>query len=413
MKDITHDPFEEYLRSREPGKREKGYAWQTAIGLQKADGLETSEYLRKTAYQHIEGKISIDEAKHLIESYYKQPRKKPENISENRIEEADIVSARIAEILSENSFTFGVTTYISIHKRLFTGLYSHAGKIRDYDISKSEWVLNGESVMYGGASELRATLEYDIQTESQYRYDDLSMSEIIKHIARFISRLWQIHVFGEGNTRTTAVFLIKYLRKLGFDVNNDTFANNSWYFRNAMVRANYSDLTNGIHETTEYLVLFLRNLLLGEHHDLKNRYLHVCWDESREQIEIRKQDIESEKQDIGVEKQDIGGEKQDIEFEKQDIEVEKQDIQEDAYCTEERFPYELILEENNIKGKTGKNMLNLYRAFQLEHIFSRQDVMDVLKITSSPASVLIKKMKVCGIIEPVKGIGKGRYRFKP
>lgn len=399
MKDITHDPFEEYLRSREPGKREKGYAWQTAIGLQKADGLETSEYLRKTAYQHIEGKISIDEAKHLIESYYKQPRKKPENISENRIEEADIVSARIAEILSENSFTFGVTTYISIHKRLFTGLYSHAGQIRDYDISKSEWVLNGESVMYGGASELRATLEYDIQTESQYRYDDLSMSEIIKHIARFISRLWQIHVFGEGNTRTTAVFLIKYLRKLGFDVNNDTFANNSWYFRNAMVRANYSDLTNGIHETTEYLVLFLRNLLQGEHHDLKNRYLHVCWDESREQIEIRKQDIESEKQDIGGEKQDI--------------EVEKQDIQEDAYCTEERFPYELILEENNIKGKTGKNMLNLYRAFQLEHIFSRQDVMDVLKITSSPASVLIKKMKVCGIIEPVKGIGKGRYRFKP
>ena len=260
--------------------------------------------------------------------------------------------------------------------------------------------------MYGGASELRATLEYDIQTESQYRYDDLSMSEIIKHIARFISRLWQIHVFGEGNTRTTAVFLIKYLRKLGFDVNNDTFANNSWYFRNAMVRANYSDLTKGIHETTEYLVLFLRNLLLGEHHDLKNRYLHVCWDESREQIEIRKQDIESEKQDIGVEKQDI-------ESEKQDIGVEKQDIQEGAYCTEERFPYELILEENNIKGKTGKNMLNLYRAFQLEHIFSRQDVMDVLKITSSPASVLIKKMKVCGIIEPVKGIGKGRYRFKP
>lgn len=239
--------------------------------------------------------------------------------------------------------------------------------------------------MYGGASELRATLEYDIQTESQYRYDDLSMSEIIKHIARFISRLWQIHVFGEGNTRTTAAFLIKYLRKLGFDVNNDTFANNSWYFRNAMVRANYSDLTKGIHETTEYLELFLRNLLLGEQHDLKNRYLNVLWDDSKASIEIKKQDIG----------------------------VEKQDIQENAYCTEERFPYELILEENNIKGKTRKNMVNLYRAFLLEYIFSRQDIMDVLKITSSPASVLIKKMKVCGIIEPVKGIGKGRYRFKP
>ena len=232
------------------------------------------------------------------------------------------------------------------------------------------------------------------------------MSEIIKHIARFISRLWQIHVFGEGNTRTTAVFLIKYLRKLGFDVNNDTFANNSWYFRNAMVRANYSDLTKGIHETTEYLELFLRNLLLGEHHDLKNRYLNVCWDESKAYIEIKKQDIETEKQDIGFAKQDI-------EAEKQDIGTSKQKLQEKSYYSEEIFPYELILEENNIQEKTRKNMVNLYRAFQLEHIFSRQDVMDILKITSSTASVLIKKMKACGIIEPVKGIGKGRYRFKP
>ena len=173
------------------------------------------------------------------------------------------------------AFSFSPNEYISIHRKLFQGIYSHAGKIRDYNITKKEWVLDGASVVYGSASELRATLEYDFSQEKNFSYRGLSMNEIIHHLAVFVSRLWQIHIFGEGNMRTTAVFFIKYLRTLGFSVTNDIFAENAWYFRNALVRANYTNLPKGIHETTEYLEAFLRNLLLDEKNELRNRNLHI------------------------------------------------------------------------------------------------------------------------------------------
>lgn len=193
------------------------------------------------------------------------------------------------------------------------------------------------------------------------------MDEIIRHLARFISRLWQIHVFGEGNTRTTAVFFIKYLRTLGFDVTNDIFAENAWYFRNALVRANYNDLKNGIHETTEYLEPFLRNILLNEHHLLHNRTLH------------------------------IGGtfkEKPDIEMAKPDIEGRKADI------------------EKLFQPKTESHILKLREAFPCGAIFGRSDVMKIIDIKPSRVSELLEKMSEYGIIEPVSGYGKGKYRFR-
>lgn len=267
-----NDFLEEYLREKEPQKKEKGYLWQTAIGLQAVDGLNTSEYLIETAKKNIDGDITFEEADSLIHSYYKE---NASHSQEDRTEEADKVSVRIAQILSQQSFVFSPAQYISIHSQLFKGLYKHAGEIRDYNITKNEWVLDGDTVMYGGAFDLRATLDYDFFIEKEFSYKGLSMDEIIKHLAIFVSRLWQIHVFGEGNTRTTAVFFIKYLRTLGFDVTNDIFAENAWYFRNALVRANYTNLKKDVHETTEYLELFLRNLLLGEDNELKNRNLHI------------------------------------------------------------------------------------------------------------------------------------------
>jgi len=267
------DNFDEYLRQGEPNQAEKAKIWKTAIGLQQVDGLKPSDYLIATARQNIEGDISIKEVKQRIDSYYKQhPLKK----DENRTEEADKVSARIAEILGENTFTFSPVEYLSIHRRLFEDIYSHSGKIRDYNITKQEWVLNGETVLYASAGSLKATLEYDLEQEKRFSYIGLSQLDIIEHIAHFISHLWQIHIFGEGNTRTTAIFLIKYLRKLGFkEVNNDLFAEHSWYFRNALVRANFEDLSKGIYKTEKYLIRFLSNLLLGENHSLKNREMHV------------------------------------------------------------------------------------------------------------------------------------------
>lgn len=240
--------FEEYIRQGEPQKREKGYAWQTAIGLQAVDDLKPSEYLIQTARQHIEGDITIEEAKRLIDNYYQSKAVRTD--IEDRTEEADKVSARITEILSEKTFTLSPVEYIAIHRHLFQGIYKFAGKVRDYNISKKEWVLKGEAVLYASADSIRETLDFDFMQEKNFSYKDLNINDAITHIAKFISGVWQIHAFGEGNTRTTAVFTIKYLRTFGFDISNDIFANHSWYFRNALVRANYNNLGKGIYATT-------------------------------------------------------------------------------------------------------------------------------------------------------------------
>ena len=335
--ELNKDPFEEYIRLGEPDKADKAYAWQTAVGLQDVDKLRPSEYLLNTAKENIDGNISIDEVKKRIESYYKESAN---HIAEGT-EEADKVSVNIAEILSDSSFVFSPMQYISIHRRLFTGVFSHAGKIRDYNIRKDEWVLDGASVIYGGALELRETLDYDFKTEQEFSYSDLTMSEIISHLARFVSRLWQIHIFCEGNTRTTAVFFIKYLRSMGFNVTNDVFAKNAWYFRNSLVRANYRDVKNGIYEDMSFLETFLRNLLMGENNELKNRYMHIRWDVTTHS---------DNKQHI----------KQHIE---QHIE-NKNDILE-------------TLNSKEISSRTRDNIVKLYAAFGVEKVFGRADVIDV------------------------------------
>ncbi len=269
---MNTDPFKEYLIEKDPTQKEKSYAWDTAIGLQAVDGLSPSGYLKETAAKNIKGEITLKEAYQLIESYYQE---KPYHTETERTEEADKVSVRIASLLTEKAFSFTPKEYVAIHRKLFTGIYPHAGQLRDYNITKKEWVLDGDSVIYGSATELEATLDYDFSQERAFSYRNLPTNAMIKHLAEFVARLWQIHIFCEGNTRTTAVFFIKYLHTLGFNVTNDIFAENAWYFRNAMVRANYNNYQKGVFATTEYLELFLRNLLLEETNPLKNRDLHI------------------------------------------------------------------------------------------------------------------------------------------
>ena len=248
----------------------KKYIIKTGQGLQDVDHLKTSLYFQKESARYINGDISLDELDQLITGYYKT---KP--VETERTEEADIISVRIGQLISENSFTFTVGQFVSIHAFLFKDILTNAGKLRGYNFTKAEWVLDGKSVLYGDYRELACTLEYDFEVEKNYNYAGKSMDEIINHLSVFISNLWQIHAFEEGNTRTTAVFVIKYLSSLGFNVSNDTFAKNAWYFRNALVRANYNDLYRGITENRSFLILFLRNLILREDNVLKNRNLHV------------------------------------------------------------------------------------------------------------------------------------------
>lgn len=376
---MDEDPFQEYLRQKEPNKRDKGYAWHTAIGLQAVDGLVPSQYLIDTAVKNIEGKITIHEAQVLLNRYYES---KPKTDPGDRTEEADKVAARIAMVLSEKAFSFTPNEYISIHRKLFTGIYTHAGKIRDYNITKKEWVLDGATVLYGSASELRATLEYDFSEEKKFSYKGLSMDETIHHLAVFISRLWQIHIFGEGNTRTTAVFFIKYLRTLGFDATNEIFAENAWYFRNALVRANYNDLKKGVHETTEFLELFLRNLLLDEKNALHNRAMHISGrfaDPAKANIEEAKVNIGNAKANIEEAKANIGAGK-------------------------------ATFDDASI-ARTTAHINKLRKECGSLEFFGRSDVERVTGLKSTRASELIKQMAASQVIVPVRGHGKGKYRF--
>lgn len=365
---MERDPFKEYLKESEPDKVSKGYAWSTAIGLQAVDGLRPSKYLVETAIQNIDGKITVREAKNLIDSYYEE---RPVHMSDDdRSEEADKVASRIAEILSETAFSFSPNEYISIHRKLFQGIYDHAGRIRDYNITKKEWVLDGATVMYGSASELRATLEYDFSQERNFSYKGLSMNEIIHHLAVFISRLWQIHIFGEGNTRTTAVFFIKYLRTLGFHTTNDIFAENAWYFRNALVRANYTNLQIGIHETTEYLELFLRNMLLNEKNELHNRNLHISGKFDNVRTDIVKEDL---------------------------------DIEDECVFSDKL---------SDFSTKTIAYIYKMFNKYGYNEVFGRSAVRELLELKDSSVSKLLSKLLQSDIIENVSGYGKGKYKFK-
>lgn len=279
MKRKQMGDFDEYIRHGEPGRREKAAAWQTAIGLQDVDGLKPSAYLVEAAKKHIEGDITIDEVKQMLDSYYKSKTARKE-IEGERTEEADKVSARIEELLTEKSFSFTPEYLARIHRHLFHGFFKFAGRYRDYDITKREWVLGGDTVLYASASMIPETLNYDFAQERLVNYASLDTDKAIEHIASFISGIWQIHPFGEGNTRTTAVFTIKYLQSFGFEVKNDMFKEHSWYFRNALVRANYNNYPKGIQATDEYLNLFLRNLILDENNELRNRSLLVTSSQS-------------------------------------------------------------------------------------------------------------------------------------
>ena len=267
--------FDEYIRQGEPERKEKAAAWQTAIGLQDVDGLKPSAYLIEAAKKHIEGDITIDDVKQMLDTYYQSKTARTEVESE-RTEEADKVSTRIEELLTEKSFSFTPEYLARIHRHLYQGLFKFAGRYRDYDITKREWVLGGDTVLYASASMISETLKYDFSQERLVNYAALDTDKAIEQIAKFISGIWQIHPFGEGNTRTTAVFTMKYLQSFGFEVRNDMFKEHSWYFRNALVRANYNNYPKGIQATDDYLILFFRNLLLDEKNELRNRNLLVC-----------------------------------------------------------------------------------------------------------------------------------------
>lgn len=264
--------FDKYYEAPEPGRSERAYAWATAIGLQDVDGLRPSQYLIDTAKRNIEGEISADEARRLVDEYYetKLGHDEPENA-----EEADKVSARMISIINAPGFRLSPEYYLGLHKKIFDGVFPHAGQIRDVELTKREWVLNGDTVEYELSCMVEKSLAYDFDKEKKFKYKGLSENAFVEHFASFISGIWQIHPFREGNTRTAALFAIKYLKSMRHDVTNDLFAEKSWYFRNALVRANYSNIKLDVDKTQLPLEEFFKVLIYGDEIELHNRFLRI------------------------------------------------------------------------------------------------------------------------------------------
>lgn len=266
------DFYETYLYAAEPDVTERALSWDIAVGLQAVDGLEVSEYLRDVADEHINGYISMDEVQQRVAAYYAEHS---ERGAAAQTDEADKVAVNIAALLNEPAFHFSPAGLASIHKRLFHNVFKFAGQMRTYNITKKEWVLEGDTVRYAHAAEIIMALDYDMEKEKRFSFKGITQDKLVEHIAHFIADIWQVHPFPEGNTRSTAVFCIKYLRYLGFRVTNLPFAHHARYFRDALVRANYNNTPAGICADYSFLIRFFRNLLLGEEHELKSRFLHV------------------------------------------------------------------------------------------------------------------------------------------
>ena len=267
------EDFGEYLNQGNPDIKEKAYVWAAALGLQATDGLRTSYEMRRTARQYIEGRLTIDEVRQHINEYYKS--NPPATTDKEKEQEADKVACNIADVLFNKQLDFSTDGYLNLHRQIFDGVYDHAGQLRATDIVKSEWVLEKDTVFYLHWEELRMALDSNFQFERNQHYDELNKEDLLEWIAFFTAGIWHIHPFNEGNTRTIAVFSILLLRPLGYDIHTDVFADHSWYFRNAMVRANYMNELKHIHVNPDFLIRFYRNWMFGDQWDLRNRYLAI------------------------------------------------------------------------------------------------------------------------------------------
>ena len=262
-----------YEEINKPSEYIKKTEWDMAIGLQEVDNLKPSKHLENLLEENIIGKLSLDEVKEELRTYYVEKEKKNE-VDYNELE-CDFVSTRIVELLQEDKFELSVDYLKYVHKYLFQDVYKFAGNFREVDFSKSEIILNKDSVAYGDSNTLKESLEYDISQELEKDYKEMNMVEVINNITNFSSNIWQVHPFREGNTRTTALFIQKYLISLGYNVDNTLFKDKSIYYRNALVRSNYFNNELGIKEDNSYLIKFYENLLLGKNNNLRSEDLIV------------------------------------------------------------------------------------------------------------------------------------------
>ena len=263
----------DYIEAETPKNYVKQLEWDMAIGLQEVDALKPSKYLEKLVQENVTGEKTIYEVEKELKKYYVEKEKNNE-VNHDEFE-CDLVSTRIVELLEEDNFELSIDYLKYIHKYLFQDVYEFAGEFRKVDISKDERILNNDSVAYGDCKLLYQSLDYDISLEKNKNYGEMNIVDVINNITNFSSSIWQIHPFREGNTRTTALFIEKYLLSLGYDVDNTMFKEKSVYYRNALVRSNYYNNYLNIKQDNSFLIKFYENLLLGKNNNLHSRDLIV------------------------------------------------------------------------------------------------------------------------------------------
>ena len=363
--------FDQYYdEAEEPSRRERAYAWATAIGLQDVDGLKPSKHLYTVAKRHIEGEITQDDARRIVDEYYET--KDGHDLPADQ-KEADKVAARIIAVINSPSFVFSPEYFIGLHGRIFDGIFSHAGKIREVELTKSEDVLNGATVEYAPSFMIKTQLDAEFNREKHFLYKGISEDAFVEHIASFVATIWQIHPFREGNTRTTALFVIKYLRSKGLDVTNDLFAKKSWYFRNALVRANFENARLDVVKEPVYLEEFFKVLLWGADIELKNRFLRIGFEYGTKAADAV----------TGLHRKlPIGRRKLPIDIEK--------------------LP---------IRAPTKRHILRLLEKFGAGEPFGAAQVVATVGIKDRASRNLIALMREYRLVSDVKGCGKGKVKF--
>lgn len=381
-----------YTTVSEPDPEMLGWAWGTAIGLQAIDDLQPSDDLVDLAMQSVEGELLLRECSERLERRYAYRARLSEEGM--RIEEADRVSARMAMLLCEPVCDLTASALVDIHRRLFTGIHENAGRYRTEIVARAEEILDGASVTYAGASGLAAVLDDVLAREAAWSYAGLAEDEIILHLSQFAATLFRVHPFDHGNVRTMAVFLLRYLRSLGYREMADTFAEGAVYFRGALVCAAYTSLPDGVTETPVYLARFLENLLLGQEHALDEEDLLLA--NRRSEAEMNHASSEALQPiphpPVRLTRVNLVGPQ------KVNVQVNRKvDVQNTT--------------SGEFSAKTQRHIETLRAQFGNDGIWGRADVIEILGIRGSGASKMIGNLLDAGIIEPVSGYGKGRYHF--
>ena len=270
------ETIKKYLTSRNKQEREACLLWLTAFGIQSVVDLKPSADLLRIIINHIEGKYDIERTRSEVRAFYHEQHKQSHGGGHHhRFEEADKVAVRIVDYFERGEFELTPESFSFAHRSMFHNLYHNSGQLREAAASKKEWVLGNTAVLYPKHEEIKPYLNYLFSNERSIDLSKLTPQHRLRHLCEFIAKLFMINAFQYANSRATFVYSMKYFLSLGYHFQNDTFFREAWFFRNAIIRACYTNMHQGVYPTTMHMEMFLGNLFLNEENELRNHRMVI------------------------------------------------------------------------------------------------------------------------------------------